>query len=60
MRETLVDSLHRVMQRGERLDALGAKTDDLAADAAMFSAAGRSLRRAMLWQVCGSLLLRRG
>ena len=50
MRETLVDSLHRVLQRGERLDTLGAKTDDLAADAALFNATGRSLRRTMAWQ----------
>jgi len=50
------DNINKVSQRGERLDALQNKTDDLAASAQGFRRGANRVRKAMWWKVrnlCG-------
>jgi hypothetical protein len=54
------DNINKVSQRGERLDALQNKTDDLAASAQGFRRGANRVRKAMWWKVCNPLLLSRG
>jgi len=45
------DNINKVSQRGERLDALQNKTDDLAASAQGFRRGANRVRKAMWWKV---------
>jgi len=44
------DNINKVSQRGERLDALQNKTDDLAASAQGFRRGANRVRKAMWWK----------
>jgi len=50
VREVMAANVNAVLDRGERLDALESKTDDLTGSAAAFARTGQSLRRKMWWQ----------
>lgn len=48
------DNINKVSQRGERLDALQDKTDNLAVSAQGFRRGANRVRKQMWWKVCGS------
>ncbi len=50
VKSTMVDNIERVLERGERLDDIAAKSDAMRDHAQTFRAKGRSLRRQMCWQ----------
>ena len=51
VKATMVDNIEKVLERGERIEALVDKTDGLRDAAGRFQAAGRQLRQRMWWNV---------
>lgn len=49
VKAVMVDNIERVLARGERVEALVDKTDDLRAQAGRFQRTGAALRRKMWW-----------
>jgi len=52
VKSVMVENIEKVIQRGERIDTLTDKTDDLRANAELFQKQGRQLRRQFWWQHC--------
>lgn len=50
VKENMVQNISSLLERGERLELLVEKTDNLNQQAFRFEASGRSLRRAMYWK----------
>jgi vesicle-associated membrane protein 4 len=48
------ENINKVSQRGERLDALQDKTDNLAVSAQGFRRGANRVRKQMWWKVCGA------
>jgi len=46
----MMDNIERVIDRGEKIEVLGGKAEDLSASAHTFQKKGKQLRRAMCWQ----------
>lgn len=51
------ENINKVSQRGERLDALQDKTDNLAVSAQGFRRGANRVRKQMWWKVCERLNL---
>jgi len=52
VKAVMSDNIEKVLQRGEKLDTLVDKTDNLMSEADRFMKTGRTLRRKMWWQNC--------
>lgn len=52
VKDVMVENIEKVLQRGERIELLVGKTDDLRNQAEQFQKKGRSLRNQMWWQNC--------
>lgn len=50
VKENMVQNISNLLERGERLELLVEKTDNLNQQAFRFESSGRSLRRAMYWR----------
>jgi len=50
VKETMVQNISSLLERGERLELLVEKTDNLNQQAFRFESSGRNLRRAMYWR----------
>ena len=50
VKASMSDNIDRVLQRGERLDDVAAKSEAMRGQAAAFRAKGRALRRQLWWQ----------
>ncbi|XP_022085221.1 vesicle-associated membrane protein 4-like [Acanthaster planci] len=55
--EIMHDNIGKVLDRGERLDDLQEKSDDLAYSASMFRVSAKGLRSHFWWQECKMRLL---
>ena len=51
------ENINKVSQRGERLDALQDKTDNLAVSAQGFRRGANRVRKQMWWKVCALMSL---
>ncbi|GFR41750.1 hypothetical protein Agub_g2505 [Astrephomene gubernaculifera] len=52
VKDVMVENIEKVLERGERIELLVDKTDDLRNQAEQFQRKGRQLRRQMWWQNC--------
>ncbi len=50
VKATMSENIERVLERGERLDDVAAKSESMRDQAAAFRAKGRALRRQLWWQ----------
>lgn len=65
VREIVVDNIDKLLERGERIQSLATKTDQLEAQAAQFQKVSNQLHRQLWWQnkkmvavlVCSALLV---
>uniref|UniRef100_A0A7S0RW97 V-SNARE coiled-coil homology domain-containing protein n=1 Tax=Chlamydomonas leiostraca TaxID=1034604 RepID=A0A7S0RW97_9CHLO len=52
VKDVMVENIEKVLERGERIELLVDKTDDLRSQAETFQKKGRQLRNKMWWQNC--------
>lgn len=57
VKDVMVENIERVLERGEKIDLLVDRTDDLRNQAEAFQKKGRQLRNKMWWQNCRMKLI---